>query len=61
MMSELLLTLVQSAALHVVSQPAAAPNFGVANSMIYGHCGNNLFEPASVFNKLAKAGDRKAV
>src|SRR5271167_2170125 len=43
----------------VVSQPAA-PNFGVANSMIYVHCGNNLFEPASVFNKLAKAGNRNS-
>jgi hypothetical protein len=44
----------------VVSQPAAAPNFRVANSITYGHCGNNPLEPASVFNKLAKAGYRNS-
>jgi hypothetical protein len=42
----------------VVSQPAAALNVRVANSMTYGHCGNNLFVPASVFNKLAEASKR---
>jgi hypothetical protein len=44
----------------VVSQPAAAPNIRVANSMTYGHCGNNLFELPSVFNNLAEAGNRNS-
>jgi hypothetical protein len=40
----------------VVSQPVATSNIRVANSMTYGPCGNNFFEPASVFNKLAATG-----
>jgi hypothetical protein len=39
----------------VVSTPAATSSIRVANSMTYGRRGNNLFEPASVFNKLAAA------
>ena len=34
----------------------ATSNIHVANSMTYGHCGNNPSEPPPIFNKLAATG-----
>jgi hypothetical protein len=37
----------------LVFQPAVTSNIRAADSMSYGHCGNNPCEPLPVFNELA--------